>query len=179
MFGVLVTILLQLKLVVHSLFEESVLYDGVFSSKLMVGIRELIGTAALAHGLAFFLAFFIMMILLMNRIVFRSERGADRCSILPHTFYCDHDRRKHRDRDSCRPDYERNCAVSAGAIWNACVAHFFYMSHATGFLSVDLRHEQVVFRRWLRSPVADCLLAGLGCYLATAGRSTGLRRPHE
>ena len=156
-FGVLVTILLQLKLVVHSLFEESVQYDSVFSLKLMVGIRELIGTAALAHGLAFFLAFFIMMILLMNRIVFRSERGAaDRCSSLPHTFYCDHDPRKHRDRDSCRPDYERDCAVSAGAIWNACVAHLFYMSHANGFLSGDLRHEQVVFRRWLRSSVAGC-----------------------
>ncbi len=174
--ALLVTILLQLKLVVHSLLEESIHYQGVMSAKLMIGIRELIGTAALAHGLAFFLAFFVMMILLVNRIMFRTERGA---LIGAQVFLTPF------------------VAIAIGGNIAIAIPVALIMTSTILFLLVRFgllaaltfftcRMLLVIFpltidtSKWyfadgLAALVLIAVIAGVGCYFATTGRSTELR----
>jgi hypothetical protein len=174
--ALLVTILLQLKLVVHLLLEESIHYQGVFSSKLMIGIRELIGTAALAHGLAIFLAFFVMMILLMNRILFRSERGALIGAQVCLTPFV-----------ALAIGGNIAIAIPVALIMTATIlfllVRFGMLAALTFFtcrmllvifpLTIDT--SKWYFADGLAALVLIAVIAAVGCYFATTGRSTELR----
>ena len=65
--------LLQL---IHAARDEPLGTVSFFRAVPVMSVREFIGTAAGAHGLAFFMAVLVVMVLLMARIAFRSERAS-------------------------------------------------------------------------------------------------------
>ena len=74
--GALCTVVVRLNVVIHLARDLDIQWTPLSNPGVMAGTRELIGAAALAHSTSFFSAIFILMILLVNRIIFRSETRA-------------------------------------------------------------------------------------------------------
>ena len=175
-FGVFVTILLKLKLVLHNFLGESVPLSGLFSHQLMEGIPELIGTAALAHGVAIFMAFFIMMILLVNRTVFRSERGA---LIATQVGFA--------SLTAALMGGSLAIAIPVAMIMVSTVLFllvrfgmlallsFFTCRMLLDFFPLTFDTSRWYFANGFAAPLLIASMAALGCYFATANRSTRQR----